>query len=77
MSSDLPLYIDEGLRPIEPPQSIQSTLFIVFTLCIRNSPSLAFLYLKSSPLFGSTLTRGVLSGIPTPRHTFIYIKWEV
>jgi hypothetical protein len=25
-----PLYIDEGLRPIEPPQSIKSNLLIVF-----------------------------------------------
>jgi hypothetical protein len=30
-----PLYIDEVLRPIEPPQSIKSSLFLVFTLCIR------------------------------------------
>jgi hypothetical protein len=35
-----PLYADEGLRPIEPPQSIQSKLLIVFTLCIRSSSSL-------------------------------------
>jgi hypothetical protein len=34
-----PLYIDEWLRPIEPPQSIN--LIIVFTLCIRSSSSLA------------------------------------
>jgi hypothetical protein len=32
MGPYLPLYIDEGLRPIEPPQLIQSNLFINFTL---------------------------------------------
>jgi hypothetical protein len=38
---DLPLYIDEGLQPIEPPQqSIKSSLFLVFTLFIRSSSSL-------------------------------------
>jgi hypothetical protein len=31
-----PLYIDEGLRSIEPPQSIKSNLLLVFTLCIRS-----------------------------------------
>jgi hypothetical protein len=36
-----PLYIDEGVRPIEPQQSIKSSLFLVFTLCIRTSSSLA------------------------------------
>jgi hypothetical protein len=36
-----PLYIDEGLRPIETPQqSNKSSLFLVFTLRIRNSSSL-------------------------------------
>jgi hypothetical protein len=30
MGLDLPLYIGEGLRPIEPPQSIKSNLFISF-----------------------------------------------
>jgi hypothetical protein len=35
------LYIDEGLRPIELPQSIQSSLLIVVTLCIRSISSLA------------------------------------
>jgi hypothetical protein len=54
---------------LNPPQSIQSTLLIVFTLCIRSNSSLASLYLKSSPLFGSTSMRGVLGGLPTPRHT--------
>jgi hypothetical protein len=42
---------------VNPQQSIKSNLLIVFTLCIRSSSSLAFLYLKHSPLFGSTLTR--------------------
>jgi hypothetical protein len=64
-----PLYIDEGLWPIEPPQSIKFNILIVFTLCINISSSLAFLYLKSSPLFGFTSTRGVLGGLLTPRHT--------
>jgi hypothetical protein len=64
-----PLYIDEGLRPIEPPQSIQSTLLVIFTLCSRSSPSLAFLHHESSSLFDSMPTRGVLGGRPTPRHT--------
>jgi hypothetical protein len=50
-------------------QSIQSTLFIIFTLCIRSSPSLAFLHLEYSSLFGSTSTRDVLGGLPTPRLT--------
>jgi hypothetical protein len=36
-----PLYIDEGLQPIETPQSIKSSLLIVFTICIRSSSSLA------------------------------------
>jgi hypothetical protein len=34
-----PPYIDEGVRPTEPPQSIQSIVLIIFTLCIRSSPS--------------------------------------
>jgi hypothetical protein len=54
---------------LNPPQSIKSSLLLVFTLCIRSSSSLAPLYLKSSPLFGSTSTRDVLGGLPTPRHT--------
>jgi hypothetical protein len=40
-----------------------------FTLCIRSSSSLVPLYLKSSTIFGSTSTRGVLAGLPMPRHT--------
>jgi hypothetical protein len=64
-----PLYRDEGSQSIEPLHSIQSTLLIVFTLCNKSSPSLAFLYLKSLHPFDSTLTRGVLGGLPTPRHT--------
>jgi hypothetical protein len=63
------LYIGGGVRLIELPQSIQSTLLIVFTLCIRSSPSLAFLHLESSPLFVSTSTRGVLDGLSRLRHT--------
>jgi hypothetical protein len=59
----------KGYGRLTHPQSIQSTLLIVFTLCIRSSSSLASLYLESSPLFGSTSTRGVLGGLPTPRHT--------
>lgn len=59
----------KGYIRLNRPQSIQSTLLIVFTLCIRSSSSLASLYLESSPLFGSTSTRGVLGGLPTPRHT--------
>jgi hypothetical protein len=51
------------------PQSIQSTLLVIFTLYIRSSSSLAFLYRWSSPLFGSTLTRGVLGGLSMARHT--------
>jgi hypothetical protein len=54
-----------------PPKSIQSILLIIFTLCIRSSPSLALFYLKSSPLLGSTSTRGVLDGLPMPRHTLV------
>jgi hypothetical protein len=52
-----------------PPQSIQSILLVIFTLRIRSRPSVAFFYLKYSPLFGSTSTRGVLNGLPMPRHT--------
>jgi hypothetical protein len=63
------LYIDEGLRPIEPPIINPINYTYHFTLCIKSSPSLAFLYLKFSPLFGSTSTRGILGGLPTPRHT--------
>jgi hypothetical protein len=63
------LYINEGLWPIKPSQSIQSNLLIVFTLCIRNYSSLASLYLEYSSLFGYTSTRGVLGGLPTSRHT--------
>jgi hypothetical protein len=44
-----------------------------FTLCIRNSPSSAFIYLEPSHFFGSTLTRGILGGLPTPRHTLGYL----
>jgi hypothetical protein len=62
------LYIDEGLQSIEPLQSIKSTLLLVFTLCIRSIPSLVLLYLESSPLFGSTSTRGVLGILLMPRH---------
>jgi hypothetical protein len=54
---------------LNPPQLIQSTLLLVFTLCIRSRPSLTSLYLESSPLFGSTSTRGILGGLPMPRHT--------
>jgi hypothetical protein len=42
---------------------------LFFTLCIRSSSSLASIYLKSSPLFGSTSTRGILGGLLMPRHT--------
>jgi hypothetical protein len=59
----------KGYGRLNTPQSIKSSLFLVFTLCIRSSSSLAFFYLKSSPLFGSTSTRCVLGGPPTPRHT--------
>jgi hypothetical protein len=59
----------KGYDQLNPQQLIQSIVLINFTLCIRSSSSLAFLYLKSSPLFGSTSTRGVLGGMPTPRHT--------
>jgi hypothetical protein len=65
-----PLYIDKGLRSIEPPQSIKSILLIIFTLCIRSSSSLASLYHEFSSLFGFMSIRGVLGGLPTPpRHT--------
>jgi hypothetical protein len=64
-----PPYIDVGVRPIEPPQSIQSIVLIIFTLCIRSNHSLVFLYLEYWPLFGSTSTRGVLGGLSTPRDT--------
>jgi hypothetical protein len=65
-----PLYIDKGLRPIEPPQSIKSILLTIFTLCIRSSSSLASLYHEFSSLFGFMSIRGVLGGLPTPpRHT--------
>jgi hypothetical protein len=43
-----------GYGRLNPHKSIQSTLIIVFTLCISSSSSLASLYFKSSPLFGST-----------------------
>jgi hypothetical protein len=66
---DLPLYIDEGLRLIEPSQSIQSTLLIIFTLSIRSIPSLDVLHLESSTIFVSTPTRGVLGGLLALRHT--------
>jgi hypothetical protein len=46
---------------------INNQLHLVFTLYIRSSSSLAFLYLKSSPLFGSTSTGGVLGGLPISR----------
>jgi hypothetical protein len=59
----------KGYGRLNPTQSIQSNLLIIFTLCIRSSPSLAFLYLESSPLFGSTSTRGVLVGLLMPRYT--------
>jgi hypothetical protein len=59
----------KGYDRLRPPQSIQSTLLIVFTLCIWSSPSLAFLYLEFSPLFGSKSIRGILGGMSTPRHT--------
>jgi hypothetical protein len=36
-----PLYIDKGLRLVEPPQSIKSSIFIVFTFCTRSSSNLA------------------------------------
>jgi hypothetical protein len=59
----------KGYDRLNPTQSIQSTLLIVFTLCIRSSPSLSFLHLECSRLFGSTSTRGVFDGLPTLRHT--------
>jgi hypothetical protein len=37
---DLPLYIDEGLQPIEPPTIDQIKSISRFTLCIRSSSSL-------------------------------------
>ena len=37
---DLPLYIDEGLRPIKPPTIDQIKSISRFTLCIRSSSSL-------------------------------------
>jgi hypothetical protein len=43
-----------------------------FTLSIRSNPSLAFLYLESSPLFSSS-TSSVLGGLPTARHTLGYL----
>jgi hypothetical protein len=57
-----------GYGRLNSPQSIQSNLLIIFTLSIRSSPSLSFPYLESSSLFGSTSTRDVLGGLPTPRH---------
>jgi hypothetical protein len=36
-----PLYIDEGVRPIDPSQSIQSNIIIIFTLF-----ALFFLFLE-------------------------------
>jgi hypothetical protein len=59
----------KGYDRLNPPHSIKSSLFLVFTLCIRSSSSLASFYLKSSPLFGCTLTRGILGGLPMLRHT--------
>jgi hypothetical protein len=58
----------KGYGPLNPSQSIQSTLLIFFTLYIRSSSSLASIYLKSSPLFDYMSTRSVLGGQPTPRH---------
>jgi hypothetical protein len=54
---------------MEPPQSIKSSLFFVFTLCITSSSSIASFYLKYSPLFSSMSTKDVLGGLSTPRHT--------
>jgi hypothetical protein len=59
----------KGYDRLNPTQSIKSSLLLVFTLYIRSSSSLASIYLKSSPLFGYMSTRGVLGGLPTPRHT--------
>jgi hypothetical protein len=35
-----PIYIDEGYGRLNPQQSIKSSIFLVFTLCIRSSSSL-------------------------------------
>jgi hypothetical protein len=42
-----PLYIDEGVWPIYSPTVYPINSTYHFTLCIRSSPSLAFLYLES------------------------------
>lgn len=54
---------------LNPTQSIQSTLLFVFTLCIISSPSLVFLHLDYSHLFGTKSTKVVLAGPPTQKHT--------
>jgi hypothetical protein len=59
----------KGYDRLNLPQSIKSNLLIIFTLCNSSSSSLASLYFKFLPLFGSTLTRDVLGGFSTPRHT--------
>jgi hypothetical protein len=63
----------KGYDRMKPLQLIQSILLIIFNLCIRRKPSLAFLYLKSSHLFSSTSTRGVLCGLPIARHTLGFL----
>jgi hypothetical protein len=66
----------KGYDGLNPPQLIQSTLLLVFTLCIRSITSLAFLYLESSPLFASTSIRGVLGDLSMPRHPRISpLRW--
>jgi hypothetical protein len=50
-------------------RATQLYLLLFFILCIRSTPSLAFLHLESSPLFGPILTRGILGGPPTSIHT--------
>jgi hypothetical protein len=59
----------KGYDQFEPSQSIRSTLLLVFTLCIRSSPSLVFVYLEYLPLFDSTTTKDILVGLSTSRHT--------
>jgi hypothetical protein len=61
----------KGYGQLNTPQSIQSTILIVFPLYTRSSTSLALvsLYLESSPLIGFMSTRDVLGGLLMLRHT--------
>jgi hypothetical protein len=62
-----------GYDRLNSSQLIQSTLLIVFNLCIISSPSLAFLHFKFPPLFGFTSTRDVFSDLSTLRHTLGFL----